>query len=146
MQITRHTDYALRLLMYLALRHERATVGEAAESLGVSRHHLVKVATRLGALGCIEVIRGRGGGIRLARPPESIIIGQVFRALENCVLVECFDDAHDTCVLSGPCALNGVFRKAFAAFCDELDQVNLSELVTHDEPLRTVLGLAPPHP
>ena len=139
MQITRHTDLALRLLMYLAVRPERSTVREASEVLRVSRNHLVKVAASLGELGHIELVRGRGGGIQLARRPDDITVGQVFRELENCVLVECFDERRDSCVFSGSCVLSGVLNDAFRAFCDELDRRTLGDLVRQRRTLASAL-------
>lgn len=142
MQITQHTDYALRLLMYLAVHGSRSTVREAAEALRVSRHHLVKIATRLGTLGYVERTRGRGGGIALAGDPRAISIGAVFRELESCALVECFDAERDTCVLSGGCVLDAALRRALEAFCRALDDTTLADLVRPRRALRGALGLS----
>ncbi len=141
MQITRHTDYALRVLMYLAVSPDRVTLGEIAERLGVSRHHLMKVGASLGELGLVDLVRGPGGGISLAVDPDEISVGAVFRSLENCVLVECFDAEEDHCVFSGSCALTGVLNTAFEAFCRELDAKSLGDLVRQRARLRASLGL-----
>ena len=91
MRMTFHTDYALRMLIYLALSSDgRATVGQIAKAYDLSRHHLLKVAQTLRAQGLIETIRGRTGGIRLASSPAQINVGTVVRAVEEeMVVVEC---------------------------------------------------------
>lgn len=141
MQITRHTDYALRLLMYVAVRSGRSTIGEAAAALRVSRHHLVKVAGRLGELGHLELVRGYNGGVSLARDPAELTVGRVFRELENCALAECFSPQSSVCVFSPSCVLQGALRSAFEAFCRELDGVTLADLVSRPQALRSELGL-----
>ncbi|MEM1206927.1 MAG: Rrf2 family transcriptional regulator [Acidobacteriota bacterium] len=141
MKITRHTDYALRLLMIVAVRSERTTVGKAADVLRVSRHHLVKIAKRLGELGYLELVRGKSGGVSLARPPREINVGRVFRELENSILVECFDHHVNQCIFAGGCTLEGAFRSAFEAFCAELDRVTLADLVREHRGPRAVLSL-----
>ena len=93
MRLTVYTDYALRLLMYLALKEDGlATIAEIADRYRISRNHLMKVAYELGLAGYVETVRGRGGGLRLAKPPESIWLGDVVRHTEqDMVLVPCFD-------------------------------------------------------
>lgn len=93
MRLTLYTDYALRLLMYLAVKPDAlATIQEVAEAYGISRNHLMKIAQELGRGGFVETVRGRGGGLRLRTDPASIVIGDVVRATEDDFrLVECFD-------------------------------------------------------
>ena len=84
------------------------TPSEIAEDYGISRNHLMKIALELGRHGFIETLRGRGGGLRLGRPPAEIRVGAVLRATEdNFALVECFDAAHNRCVITGACRLRG---------------------------------------
>jgi len=130
MQITQHTDYALRVLIYLASNEDRlATVQEIAERFDISRNHLMKVVNGLIRCGFVEGLRGKGGGLRLARLPAEIAVGDVVRQMEGePVLVECFGkESH--CVLSSNCRLKGALKSALKAFFAELDAVNLAELV-----------------
>jgi Rrf2 family nitric oxide-sensitive transcriptional repressor len=84
MQLTRYSDFSLRVLMYLAVRSERlATIDEIAEAYGISRAHLMKVVHQLGRAGFLETTRGRGGGVQLARAPEEIGVGEVVRFTEG---------------------------------------------------------------
>ena len=91
MRLTVYTDYALRVLMYLALKEDRlATITEIADSFGISKNHLTKVAHQLGVAGYVETVRGRGGGLRLARPIEAIGLGEVVRYTEpDMAIVAC---------------------------------------------------------
>jgi Rrf2 family protein len=95
MQLTRYSDYSLRVLIYLALDPERlVTIEDIARSYDISRAHLMKVVHQLGLRGYVETVRGRGGGLRLGRRPEEIGIGDVVRSTEeNLNLVDGFDPA-----------------------------------------------------
>jgi Rrf2 family nitric oxide-sensitive transcriptional repressor len=129
-QLTRYTDYALRVLIYLALEPGRlATVEEIADRYGISRAHLTKVVHRLGRRGWVETLRGRRGGLRLARPPETIRVGDVVRATEESLaLVECFE-ARGDCAIEPACGLRGALEEALAAFLAVLDRTTLADLV-----------------
>ncbi|MBX3488300.1 Rrf2 family transcriptional regulator [Parvibaculum sp.] len=143
MRLTLHTDYALRLLMYLAVKPDgRATIREVAETYGISRNHLVKVAHELGRAGFVETLRGRGGGLSLARPAEDIGIGKVVRAMEeDFSLVECFDPQTDRCRISPSCRLRRLLREALQAYMDVLGDATLADLVEKPKPLRRLLAL-----
>lgn len=130
MQITQHTDYALRVLIYLASNEERlATIQEVAERFDISRNHLTKVVNGLIHSGFVEGLRGKGGGLRLARAPAEIGVGDVVRQMEGePVLVECFGEDNQ-CVLGANCRLKGALKSALKAFFAELDAVKLADLV-----------------
>ncbi|MGH6828710.1 MAG: RrF2 family transcriptional regulator [Rhizomicrobium sp.] len=141
MRLTVYSDYALRLLMYLAVRQEGlVTIQEVADSYRISKNHLTKVAFDLGRAGFLETVRGRGGGIRLAKPPPEIGLGQVLRLTEmGSPLVECFDARTDACAISAPCRLKGVLSRALRAFFEVLDQYTLSDLTARNPGLRQLL-------
>lgn len=143
MRLTLHTDYALRLLMHLALAPGRlVTISEVAEAYAISRNHLVKVAHELGKQGFVETLRGRGGGLRLARPPEDISIGHVVRVMEEDFrIVECFDQATNSCCIAPACRLKHLLREALEAWIAVLNGATLADLVTRPAPLRRLLAL-----
>jgi Rrf2 family nitric oxide-sensitive transcriptional repressor len=130
MHLTLHTDYALRLLMYLALRPERrCTIEEVAGAYSISRNHLMKVALTLTREGFVDSLRGRSGGLQLARGPKQINLGAVVRSTEdNFTLVECFDSASNTCLLAPVCQLKRPFAEAVKAFLAVLDGYTLADL------------------
>ena len=130
MHITLHTDYALRVLIYLASNDERLpTIQEISERFDVSRSHLMKVVNQLIRNGFVEGIRGKGGGLRLARPPADIGVGDVVRKMETDLsLVECFSDT-SRCLLTASCKLRGVLDNALEAFFASLDKVSLAQLL-----------------
>jgi Rrf2 family nitric oxide-sensitive transcriptional repressor len=130
MQLTRYTDYSLRVLIHLAVhRNELATIEEIARAYGISKAHLTKIVHQLGLAGDVETVRGRGGGLRLARPPEQIRIGEVVRRMEAMSLVECFDAKTSRCRIEPVCGLRAALRHALEAFLDTLDGYTLSDLV-----------------
>src|SRR6186713_3209966 len=130
MQLSLHSDYALRVLMALAAGERRLSVDDIARRYGISRNHLAKVAQRLQAEGLVETFRGRGGGMRLARPADEIVIGDVVRRFENLdSFVGCFAVAGAGCAVSGLCALKPALRGALDAFLAHLDGYRLSDLV-----------------
>ncbi len=131
MQLTRFTDYSLRVLMYLGSHPESlATVAAIASEYDISRHHLTRVVHQLGLRGYIETARGKGGGFRLARSPERIRIGDVVRDMESGFeLAECFRPGDSTCRLMPACALKPVLAEAGRAFLSTLDRHTLADLL-----------------
>lgn len=140
MQLTMHTDYALRLLIYLAIHEDRpATVQGVADAYRVSANHMAKVAQRLTQLGYVHSTRGRGGGLRLGVPPESINIGTLIRQTENTLaLVACFEE-NSHCPIEPECGLKRVLKKAQGAFLMELSRHTLADLVAKPQRLATLL-------
>lgn len=142
MQLTQHTDFGLRMMIYLALRRpETATVGEIAGALQLSSHHLTKVAQELRRRDILVVHRGRSGGLELAREPEEIAVGEAVRALETFHVVECFREDKNECVLTPSCKLQGVLSEATDAFLGVLDQYTLADLVRQPARVRRLVGL-----
>jgi len=131
MRLNKHTDYALRVLLYLAVRSgERITTQTIAESYEVSTNHLHKVVRALRELGLVRSRRGVQGGIELARAPEQISVGAVVRSLEDeRGLVECFRPETDACAVSPACHLKGALWQAQEAFYATLDPVTLAECI-----------------
>src|SRR3954452_21101436 len=114
MRLTVYADYALRLLMYLALKEDGcATIGEVAQAYGISKSHLMKVAHQLGVAGYIETVRGRSGGLRLAKSPKQINLGEVVRWTEpDMALVPCFKPIDAFCAIQPSCVLKGALHRA----------------------------------
>jgi Rrf2 family nitric oxide-sensitive transcriptional repressor len=130
MRLTTMTDYALRLLIYLGQHPERlCTTAEVAQAYGISEAHLTKITHQLGLGGWISTVRGKGGGMRLARPPAELMLGDLVRAMESdFYLVECLSPGN-SCNLTGMCGLTGIVNEALAAFMAELDKHSLAELL-----------------
>jgi Rrf2 family nitric oxide-sensitive transcriptional repressor len=127
-KLTRYTDYALRVLMHLAARPDRlSSIGEIARSYGISQNHLMKVVHDLRKAGYVDAVRGRSGGIRLARPPTEINVGAVVRHTEEGFdLVDC-----GSCVIAPACGLTGVLGEALGAFMRVLDSYTLGDLTAN---------------
>jgi len=131
MRLTTFTDYSLRVLIYLAAQPgRRATIGDVASAFDISEHHVAKVVHLLGAAGFLENVRGRGGGMQLARPPSEVNVEEVVRLAEGVdVPAVCFEPGSHGCVLDGGCRLKGVFGEATDAFYATLGRYTLEDLV-----------------
>ncbi len=128
MRLTTHTDFALRTLMYLAAGRERATVAEVASLFGISPNHVAKVVNQLARLGYLRSIRGIGGGIELAKPPEEIRLGAVIEALEgNMHLLECVA-VDQICAIESFCKLKGALAEAERIQLEYLNTLTLADV------------------
>lgn len=128
MKITQYTDFSLRLLVYLVHHRDRVvTVREVADFHGISAEHLKKIVRRLSDLGHIRTLRGKNGGLMLARDPATINLGQLFRAEENLALMPCHD-LGERCPLQD-CKLCGTVNEALTAFLAVFDRRTLADLV-----------------
>lgn len=124
------SDYALRLLMYAAQQPDRlCTIAEVAQVYAISEAHLMKVTHQLAVAGWLVTVRGKGGGLRLARPAGEINLGAVVRDIEpDFFLVECFASG-SACTLTGRCRLTGVLQNALQGFMDGLDRHTLADIL-----------------
>ena len=141
MRLNAFTDYSLRLLMFVATAPEgRGTIAEAAKAFGISENHLVKVAHFLGREGFLVNTRGRGGGLRLARPAKQISVGALVRACEGePAPVQCFLPGGDRCAIESACGLAGVLARAMSAFYRTLDAASLEDITSRRTALIAVL-------
>jgi Rrf2 family nitric oxide-sensitive transcriptional repressor len=142
MRLNVQTDYALRLLMHLAVNTGRlVTIKEASDRFGISKTHRMTLASGWTPAGCVEALRGRSGGLRLARPAAEIRVGEVVRRMENDFdVVECFRAGRNECLITPACHLKGVLHRAVEAFLSELDSCTLEDLVKTNQPLRLLLA------
>jgi len=142
MRLSLHTDYALRALIYLASMREEATTAAAiAGSYRISKNHLVKVLQRLRALGYVETVRGRGGGVRLACDPAQVRLGDVVRRTEELdELVECFNPETNTCPIAAACLLPRRLSEAMQAFLGVLDRYTVADVSANRAQLGAILG------
>ncbi|HKV15092.1 MAG TPA: Rrf2 family transcriptional regulator [Reyranella sp.] len=132
MRLTRYTDYAMRVLIYLGVQPDKVcSIAEIARAYGISHNHLMKVAHDLGRSGYVESVRGRTGGVRLARSTESINVGAVVRQTEQGFeLADC-----SNCIIAPACGLTGVLDEAVAAFLAVLDRYTLADLLAKQSKL-----------
>ncbi len=131
MRLTSYTDYALRSLMYLGMNRDRlVTIQDIADAHGIAKNHLTKVVNHLSAIGVIDSVRGRNGGLRLGKEPGEINIGYIVRNTENdFYIAECFNPDKEGCMYSSACILKGVLKQANNAFLDVLDGMTLESIL-----------------
>lgn len=142
MQLTRYTDYAFRMLIYLSLQEEetRITINDVAEHFDIPRNHLIKVAHRLGQLGYVHTSRGKGGGVTLGMATDKIRLGDVVRQMET--QLEVVNCEQPVCPILPQCQLRGVFAKARNAFLEVLDQYTLADLRRRPGQLKGLLNVS----
>ncbi len=148
MRITKRTNLAMRTLMFCAVNQDRSvTKAEVAVACNSSENHLGHVVNRLGQLGFLETIRGRHGGLRLARGASDITVGDVFRQMEaETPVVECLEPQNNTCPLVSACRLRSSILAAMEAFLSHLDAVTLQDLVVSNDKLCVLLGIVATDP
>ncbi|MCC8401716.1 Rrf2 family transcriptional regulator [Paraburkholderia sp. MMS20-SJTN17] len=146
MRLTDYTDYALRVLLYLAVRGDGlSTIHDISQAYGISKNHLMKVVQQLGERGWVETVRGRNGGLRLGAQSLALTVGDVVRATESdFALVGCLPDRQGVqrpCVITSQCRLRGALQAASLAFLAELDRHTIGEVAQPQGPLASLLGL-----
>lgn len=144
MQLTYHTDYALRVFIFLMARpHETVSTRAIAEHFAISLNHLIKVTKRMTQLGWLESTRGSGGGVRLSEDALQLRLGDVIRTTENLTLVECFDLSINTCPIHRGCQLKMVLYHAQKAFLDVLNQFTVRDLALSPAEIKQLLRAFP---
>jgi Rrf2 family transcriptional regulator, nitric oxide-sensitive transcriptional repressor len=134
MRLSLHTDYALRTLMFLAVKDGHHSIAEISRAYGISKNHLMKVAQRLSAEGFVESMRGRNGGLKLARPANALNVGSIVRIMEDMGnFVECFDPATNGCSVSPVCGLRHTLAGALETFARHLDRYTIADLIPNVE-------------
>ena len=143
MRLTTFTDYNLRVLIYLAIQPDkRATIAEIAKAFGISESHLMKVVHFLGKHGFLANVRGKGGGLTLAKAPEEINVGAIVQLTEaDALLAECFNEDHNACVITRVCQLRRVLGEAARAFNDVLNQYTVADLISERPKLARILSI-----
>ncbi len=130
MRLTNFSDFSIRLLMYAAAQGDRLiAIEEVSDVYNISRAHLMKIANTLTKAGYLKAVRGRSGGLTLARPPHKIKLGGVIRTTEpDFALVECFG-AGNECIITRCCRLRGILHEGLDAFSAVLDKYTLADLL-----------------
>jgi len=139
MQLTRHTDFSLRVLIYLSLNksEQLVTISEISEHFEILKNHLTKVVNHLAQKGYVETIRGKNGGIRLAKKPAEIKLGDVVQAMEmNLEVVDC---TKPLCPLINNCKLKRVLNEAKQSFLSTLNNYSIKDLNTEPEIMKNLL-------
>jgi Rrf2 family transcriptional regulator, nitric oxide-sensitive transcriptional repressor len=140
MRLTLHTDYALRVLIHVAIADGKLiTINDIAERFDISKQHLMKVVSDLSRKGYLDTVRGRGGGIRLRRPPRDINIGLVVRETEEKLDVIGCLERRGYCPIERVCVLRGVLHDATQAFLAVLDGHTLADLIKPQRVLSSLL-------
>jgi Rrf2 family transcriptional regulator, nitric oxide-sensitive transcriptional repressor len=143
LRLTSYTNYALRTLQMAAIRAPHLVrIDEVAQAHRINRAHLTKIVHQLAQAGYLETVRGPRGGLRLARPAETIVVGDIVRLTEGPLdLVECFDPERNSCKLRGACHLSAKLHEAMRAFMAVLDDLTVAQIAANRADLLARLGL-----
>jgi Rrf2 family nitric oxide-sensitive transcriptional repressor len=141
MRLTTYTDFSLRVLIYVAVKPDPLpTIQQISASYGISKNHLMKVVHELGLAGYLRTTQGKGGGISLARPAQSIVLGELVRLTEpDMALMPCFAPVATACAIFPACKLKVAVQAARDAFLAVLDGYTLADLVHNRSTLRGLL-------
>ena len=140
--ISRQTDYAVRVVLHLACLEEGAqvSIAEISETRSLPMPFVRRLIKPLVSRGILASSRGASGGIRLARPPEDIRIGQIVRTTEGAApIVECLGEEESACCIAPSCRLAGILVRAFDALYEVLDEYTLADLVGNRRVLKQIL-------
>ncbi|WP_173931799.1 iron-responsive transcriptional regulator RirA [Chelativorans sp. Marseille-P2723] len=142
MRLTRQTNYAIRILMYCAANNDRLSrIPDIARAYSLSELFLFKILQPLVEAGMVQTVRGRNGGVRLAKPADEINLFEVVRVTEeNFHMAECFESDSE-CPLVDGCGLNEALRRALDAFFDVLASYTIQDLVDARPNMRHLLGI-----
>jgi Rrf2 family transcriptional regulator, nitric oxide-sensitive transcriptional repressor len=143
MRLTLQTDYALRILMFAGIRGDRlSNIDEIVSQFDISEGHVMKVVHRLGQRGYLQTIRGKNGGMRLARKPSLIGVGAVVRDMEEELgVVGCLQGEKDFCRIERCCVLRGALHEATNAFLAVLDRFTIADLIKPDRSIAKLLDI-----
>ena len=143
MHLTHYTNYALRVLMYLEVKKEPVRIKDIAERHLISRNHLIKIVHELAKSGYVKTTRGPGGGVVLAKPANTINVGEIVRLTEDHMnLVECFGAVEVECKVKKICRLRNLFGKALQAFMEILDKATIADIASNKGEILFALGIA----
>ena len=140
MHLTNFSDYSIRVMIYLGLQKSKlVTISDIAKAYEISENHLTKAVHQLAQRGYIETVRGKGGGLRLVRKPDTVNIGEMIRYSEgNTTLLPCMDN-EESCCIRPNCKLMGILREAQVALFTVLDKYTLADLLQQEAPLTQIL-------
>ncbi len=141
MQLTRQTDYAIRVMMFLGIQQDSrlVTISDIAYHFDISRNHLMKIVHKLGQKEYIQTVRGKYGGMRLGREAITVRLGDLVRDFET--TLDVVDCKKLTCPVTGSCDLKPIMQRAQEAFLAVIDEYTLKDLLNNPADLRSLLGL-----
>ena len=139
MKISTKGRYALRLMLDLAQQPptEYVSIKSVATRQGISEKYLEQIIKMLSKSGLVESTRGKSGGYRLTRPPESYTVGEILRVTEGSLApVSCLEEEHH-CENCDDCVTYEIWQNVLDAINEVVDSITLSYLVEKQKAKRT---------
>lgn len=140
MQLTQYTDFSLRLLIFLTLQEDNTlvTIDDVARHFNILKNHLTKIVHQLSKNGYVKTVRGKNGGICLAKTPEQINLSDIVKEMEN--TIEVVNCQKPSCPLHGNCELKAILNEAQDAFYAKLTQYTLADISSKPKKLKNLLS------
>ncbi|MCL4421637.1 MAG: Rrf2 family transcriptional regulator [Actinobacteria bacterium] len=138
MTLSKRGDYVVRSALCLARAHGSGhyrKIREVVAEMDVPQTFASQILADLVRAGLAESKAGKGGGYRLARPPETVSLLEVVEAGEGPLRSERCALGEGPCRWDVVCPLHETWREATAALRDSLDRTSLAVLVERDEAL-----------
>ena len=146
MRLTKQSGYAVRIVIHCALANgELSRIADIAEQYNITKNNIAKTVPVLVRQGIIDGVRGRNGGIRLARPAAEISVGEIVRAIESTVVeVENFGGEKAGSAAGKTAPINQVLDEALEAFVSVLDQHSIADMMPKSGKSKTLAFAAAP--
>lgn len=141
MLISTKGRYALRVLIDLAEQNQEELVPlkEIATRQDISEKYLESILRVLVRADILKAVRGKGGGYRLAEPPEQYTVGRILRLTEESLApVACLEQSPITCPRYENCRTVGMWQGLDRLIHEYLDSVTIAQLAKDEGGLATL--------
>lgn len=132
MLISTKGRYALRVMLDLAEHRNGGytVLMDIAKRQEISEKYLESIIAVLSRAGFVQALRGRGGGYRLAREPESYTVGSILKLTEGPLApVACLEGEKNSCSRAGICKTLPMWMKLDALVDDFFEHITLADLL-----------------
>ena len=131
MQLTVTTDYAIRIIMYLAKTKRVASAGEISEKVGIAKKSLLATANKLRSANLITGHMGVSGGYSLLQKPENITILDILKVTEGPLkIMRCQEHGQFcSCFAAQECPTHSFYREVQEKLERQFEETTIQKLI-----------------